>query len=170
VVTTKRPRRRRPSLTADTDDPVREAALRLLARREHAVGEVKDKLARRGYDSEAIETVVADLQAEGLVSEDRFVEQFVGERVRKGQGPVKIQAELGQRGIDPGRAEAALAAYADEWLERAREACRRRFGETAPTSWSERARRTRYLQQRGFPPEVAQRVTAFSDTGPGESV
>ncbi len=143
--------------------------MRLLARREHAVDEVKDKLARRGHDSEAIEMVVADLQAEGLISEDRFVEQFVDERVRKGQGPLKIQAELGQRGVDAARAEAALAAYADEWPERAREVCRRRFGGSAPASWNERARRARYLQQRGFPPEVAQRVTAFSETGPGES-
>ncbi|MDZ7750001.1 MAG: RecX family transcriptional regulator [Halofilum sp. (in: g-proteobacteria)] len=60
--------------------------------------------------------------------------------------------------------DAALAAFGDDWDQRASAAARRRFGTTPPGDWDERARRARFLQQRGFPADVVRRVTAFDDT------
>lgn len=143
--------------------------MRLLARREHSARELADKLVRRGFDAEVVGDAVAELAAGGWQSDQRFTEQYVRERVDKGEGPLKIRAALSERGIDGSRAEAALAAFDEEWIDRARAVCRRRFGDRPPASWNERARRARYLQQRGFPLEVAQQVTAFDDEmAPGD--
>lgn len=142
--------------------------MRLLARREHAARELADKLERRGFDTDAIDAVIERLAAEGWQSDQRFTEQFVGERVDKGEGPLKIRSALSERGIDGATADAALAVFDGEWLERAQAVCRHRFGDEPPASWHERARRARYLQQRGFSAEIVGKVTAFDEGALGE--
>lgn len=57
--------------------------------------------------------------------------------------------------------EAALAPYSQEWIERAINAAAQRFGSVAAESARERARRARFLDQRGFPADVIQRVTRY---------
>ncbi|HET7546521.1 MAG TPA: hypothetical protein VFJ86_02070, partial [Usitatibacter sp.] len=61
----------------DASDParIRAVALRLLVRREHSVQEITSKLTSRGYQREAVATVVAALAAENLLSDNRFVEE-----------------------------------------------------------------------------------------------
>lgn len=90
------------------------------------------------------------------------------ERVERGDGPLKIRAALGERGIAAAVIDPALEAFAEQWQERAEAAARHRFGAAAPASWNERARRARFLQQRGFPAEVVRRVTAFDETAAGD--
>lgn len=142
--------------------------MRLLARREHAARELTDKLERRGFDTDAIEAVIERLAAEGWQSDQRFTEQFVRERVDKGEGPLKIRSALSERGVDSATADSVLAEFDGEWLERAQAVCNRRFGQEPPVSWHERARRARYLQQRGFSAEIVGKVTAFDEGASGE--
>lgn len=86
---------------------------------------------------------------------------FVTQRVERGDGPVKIRAALEERGVDADRISLVLEGRAGEWMERASAAARKRFGPDAPTSWNERAKRARFLQQRGFPADIVRRVTDF---------
>ena len=54
----------------------------------------------RGFTDEVIETTIAALLAQGLLSNARFAESFIHSRFQRGQGPQKIRVELRERGID----------------------------------------------------------------------
>ena len=77
-------------------------AVRLLAGREHARGELITKLGQRGWTPSQCEQIIEELVADGLQSDERFAESFVRARTQKAYGPVRIRAELQQRGIDRG--------------------------------------------------------------------
>ena len=128
----------------------RKKAMDLLARREHTVAELQKKLTTRDYDAEIVAEVVAQLAGEGLVSDERFTEAFVRYRANNGYGPMRIQSELRQRGVD----EKMQAAYLDvrdpQWFEQVAEVRCKRFGEALPEDFKERARQARFLQYRGF--------------------
>lgn len=131
----------------------RRAAMDLLARREHSRVELDRKLSRRGFPPELLGPVLDQLTADRLIDESRFVESFVSTRVRRGQGPVRIGAELRQRGVAEQTGEQGVAAAEVDWVVRARETRRGRFGEAAPADRREWARQARFLQYRGFTSE-----------------
>jgi len=83
-----------------SDDAIeaRKKAMDLLARREHARGELERKLAAAGFDADIAADVLQRLADEGLQSDRRFVESFVQSRINQGKGPLRIHADLGQRG------------------------------------------------------------------------
>lgn len=132
---------------------LREAAIRLLARREHGRRELADKLQRKnaGVDPGVLLQVLDELADEGLQSDRRFAESFSRQRAGKRYGPVRIRAELRQRGIDDGVVEAALAALDVDFFELAAEAYAQRYSRSgAPGDMRERARRHQALLRRGF--------------------
>lgn len=130
---------------------IRRAAMDLLARREHARAELLTKLARRfGGQAALIEAEVDRLAGEGLQSDERLAEALVRSRINRGQGPLKIRAELRNRGVDDSLAQETLAASAVDWTELAGKVCLQKFGDAPPVDARERARRARFLQQRGF--------------------
>lgn len=124
----------------------------LLARREHSPAELRTRLATRGFEESEIEAALTALAAEGLVDESRFIEAFVASRIRKGQGPIRIRAELQQRGITAQAIESGLA-DAHDWRALAREVRVKRFGSQLPRDFGERARQARFLEYRGFTAE-----------------
>lgn len=114
---------------------------------------------------DAIDIEIERLAAAGLQSDQRFAESYVSTRVERGDGPLKLRAALRERGIDADLIDTTLAPLEDEWLDRARQQCERRFGESAADSWPERARRARFLQRRGYPADIVRRVTRFDEGG-----
>ena len=124
-----------------------------LARREHSEVELRRKLATRGFDAELVETTLADLVADNLLSNARFVEAFVYSRFQKGSGPQKIHAELRERGIDDGLIDNGLAGYDPQWRARVRQVREKKFGAHLPDDYKERVRQMRFLQARGFTSE-----------------
>jgi regulatory protein len=129
---------------------VRAKALALLARREHSAQELKSKLLNRGYESTAVEAVLSSLEGQKLLSDARFVQEFVAARVRRGSGPMKIREELRGRGVAGEMVDQALAGLKAGSAEGAAAARRKRFGDDLPGDMQERARQARFLQQRGF--------------------
>ncbi|WP_328716587.1 regulatory protein RecX [Halomonas elongata] len=129
----------------------RDDAIRLLARREYARGELRERLAAKGHAAEDVEACLLELEEQGLQSDARFAESFLRSRVARGQGPLKLRAELGRRGIDDDIARQAFAELAAEvdWFELAAEVLARRFTGPGETP-RERARRERFLAGRGF--------------------
>ena len=129
---------------------IRHKALELLARREHSCLELARKLKQRGFAANLTSEVLIALEHEDLISEDRFTESFVHGRIQRGKGPLRIRAELRERGI----ADSLIARYLNErasiWGERIRDVHDRRFAGVLPDTLSERARQTRFLQYRGF--------------------
>lgn len=134
-----------------------------LARREHSERELARKLNGRGFDPEMVEAALADLVAERLLSNRRFVEAFVHARFQRGSGPQKIQAELRERGIDEALIHDGMSAYDSRWLELVRDVREKKFGSDMPADFRERSRQMRFLQQRGFSPEQIAAVFRDND-------
>lgn len=139
---------------ADELARVRKAAYAMLARREYGCQELAQRLRDKGHEAPLIELVVAQLVAERMLSDERFVDAFVRSRSSRGYGPRRIEAELHQRGVDDELAEGRLAAgpseECDDWVARAEQVRCRKFGEALPKEFPERARQMRYLEYRGF--------------------
>ncbi len=129
---------------------VREAAIRLLARREHSRRELSYKLRHRGFAEAQIEVVLDCLEQERLLSDERYAEMLVRSRSEGGYGPLRIRAELRERGIDGALIECQVAAAAVDWVGLARQVRRQRFGEAIPAEFKAKAKQMRYLQNRGF--------------------
>ena len=160
----------RPTFDSPTDDPARvesearRIALGLLARREHSSLELAYKLSARGFDADPVASLLHRLSAEGLLSDARFAESFVRARRDKGYGPVRIRGELRERGVDSETIEACLDQSDVAWLRLVASVRAKRFGLDLPDDFRERARQTRFLQQRGFTAEQIRGVLA--DTEP----
>ena len=141
-------RRSKPEVT---DEAVcKRTALDLLARREHSRLELTRKLAAREFPAETIAATLDQLERSGALAETRFTESFIRSRVAKGQGPMRIRAELAQRGVADAEADALLRSAAVDWVAMTRAARQKRFGGAPPRDYQERARQARFLQYRGF--------------------
>lgn len=131
----------------------REAAVQLLARREHSFAELERKLGAR-FDARKLREALAALRAEGLQSDARFALSFVRERMLRGMGPARIRSELHQRGVSDKDATHALAAVpaaeGTSWPDLARSAQLKKFGTLDLGDDRQRARVGRFLEQRGF--------------------
>jgi regulatory protein len=129
-----------------------------LARREHARVELEGKLRRAGIGADECTVVLDRLEAEGLLSDARFAENFVRSRRERGYGPLKIAAELRQRGVSEIIVNSDLANLDGKWLEVARTLYRKRWGAGEIPDYREKARRARFLSGRGFPEDIVRRV------------
>ena len=134
---------------------LRERALRLLARREHARVELARKLAPHAESGEALEALLDDLTARRLLSDERYVEMRMNARAAR-YGNARLAYELRTQGVSDELVAAALAVGDDE-LTRARAAWQRKFGVGAQDD-GERARQMRFLLSRGFSGETVRRV------------
>lgn len=137
---------------------VRRAAMDLLARREHGRVELTRKLARRGAPLELIDTALERLAQEGLLSEARYLESFVGYRARAGYGPLRIREELIQRGLPRADVEQALGDSGIDWREQLEQTWRRKFAGQLPGDARERAQQGRFLSYRGYPLDLIGRL------------
>jgi regulatory protein len=161
--------RRRPkpdvlAAAAEADErTVRTAALALLAGRDFGRAELAGRLLRKGYPAPLVESALEGLAAEGLLREERFLDQFIVQHAARGHGPMRIRMELRQRGVEGAAVDAALDRAEADWAHAAREARRRKFGQSPPGDFRERAKQARFLQYRGFSSEQIRAAL-----GPGE--
>lgn len=135
-----------------------DAALRLLARREHSRRELKSKLLQRAYALDIIEQALDRLSEQDYLSDRRFAGLYAAERVGKGFGARRIEAELRERGIDAAEIAAALGPFADRWEAVLADLCAHRFGAEPPADRREWQRRARFLEGRGFATASIRRV------------
>ena len=137
---------------------LRERALRLLARREHCRAELTRKLGQAGFTIEDIAPLLDKFEQKNWLSDRRFAESYVADH-RARAGSVKLAYDLRQRGVGDSIIESVLGDNRDSELDRAREVWQKKFG-AAPADTAEKARQIRFLQSRGFAPEVIRRVIA----------
>ena len=141
------------------DLEVRNKALDLLARREHATQEIRAKLIGRGLVPSIVDDILESLAAEGLLSDRRFAENYIRARKDRGYGPLRIRAELRQRGIDEDLISRYIDPHDRAWAESIEAVRHKRFGDRMPgDDIKERARQTRFLQYRGFTGEQISRL------------
>lgn len=124
-----------------------------LARREHSRKELANKLARRCADEALIEELLDTLSSEGLQSDERFTESFVHHSLNKGQGPNKIIQELRQRGIEQALIDQYLESESIDWMSLAETVRVKKYGESIPGDYQNKAKQSRFLYSRGFSSE-----------------
>ncbi len=138
-------------------------ALRLLGRREHSRSELWHKLARREPEPSVVDRVLDHLEAQGWLSDERFAEIYARQRLDAGFGPLRIRAELEQRGVSS--TPAALEGVDETtWCRMALKQRRQRFGLSGDLDWKEKGRQGRFLAQRGFSMSQIERALGASDT------
>ena len=106
-----------------------EAAMKFLALRERSEQEIASRLRRSRYDEATIQKVLDTLGLHGLVSDERFAEQWVHSRSRK-YGKNRVAQELRMKGVTGEAAQAALDTVPEEeeyrrCLEQAKRLCRK---------------------------------------------
>ncbi len=141
---------------------VRRAAMDLLARREHAKSELRQKLQRRfakpnfakGFGAEGvpegIDSVLDILELEGLQSDERYAQSYARQRIQRGWGPQQVRRDMRGKGLDEQAIAAAFSALDIDWCAQAREVYLKKFGPTPPRDMRDKARRLRFMQYRGF--------------------
>ncbi len=131
----------------------RKKAMDLLARREHGCAELERKLTASGFEADIAADAVQQLREEGLQSDRRFAESLVQSRINQGKGPLRIHADLGERGIGSALIDEVIEEAGQDWYSLARDIRRRKFGADVPVEFKEKARQMRFLQYRGFGPD-----------------
>ena len=111
------------------------------------------ELARKlvSHSVEDVKQVLDDLAEQGLQSDERFAEQYVRMRRNKGYGPLRIRAELKEKGIASLLIDTWLDAGEEDWPARMIAVAEKKYGQDLPREQSELARRARFLSHRGFP-------------------
>jgi len=133
-------------------------ALGLLARREHSEQELVRKLTACGFKTTDVAGVVALLKQDGSLSDQRFTEAYIHNRIQRGYGPQRIRLELLERGIGEENIRSALDEGNYDWMARIVAVHARKFCTSIPTDYRERARQSRFLQYRGFTGDQIQRL------------
>jgi len=102
-------------------------AMELLARREHSRVELREKLGRRSYPADLVDSVLDDFAERNLQSDERFAEVYVRSRLVRGYGELKIRSELQSRGIAGSLVQLALEASGADWYRNAELALEKKF-------------------------------------------
>ena len=129
-------------------------ALRYLSNREHSRLELGRKLSRHVQEGDDVEALLDTLEAAKFLSQSRFSESLVHRRAAR-FGNNRIMSELQSHGIDSESLSDIKASLTQNENGRAREVLRKRFA-APPVDAAERAKRMRFLQQRGFSHQAIQ--------------
>lgn len=133
----------------------KQTALDYLAYKPRTEEEVRRKLRRKDAPEPVIEDVVARLHELGYLDDEAYASDYVRNRfASKKYGPVRIQRELVERGVDRHVAERAVAElFEDEDpVAAAREHAEKRWARLADEDDPRRRKQKlyRYLRRRGF--------------------
>lgn len=126
------------------------AAIRLLSRREHSVKELRQKLLTKSFEPEEITPVIEFLLDNDYVSNIRFAESVIRNKISRGYGWQHIQQELKHKGVSQEIYGAVLAEQEVDWYLQAELAYQKKYGDTAAEDAKDKAKRLRFLQYRGY--------------------
>jgi regulatory protein len=136
---------------------VKDRALRLLSVRSRSRSELRFRLVRAGYEPAEVDAAIADLEAVGLVDDERFAKEYAEHGRRRGLGRRAGVAALRAKGVDRDLAEEAVGvANPEDEAERAFELARGRLERFRSLPLDVAHRRTvGFLLRRGYDPIIA---------------
>ena len=129
-----------------------DAAIGLLARREHSRKELAQKLLKRRYKNDEVEAALDKLEQAGVLSDQRFAEIYAEHRYNKGYGPERIRMELKTRGVAPRWIELSLKDL--NWMESLSRVMRQRYDDAMPSDSAGLVKLNNYLYRRGYTHEL----------------
>lgn len=98
------------------------------------------------------------LTQEGVLSNARFLENYIHHRRQKGIGPLRIRAELIERGLQEDLIEQSLNIHDNAWFMQAQDVWQKKFKGKITHDFKTRAQQMRFLQYRGFTQEQIQLI------------
>jgi regulatory protein len=135
---------------------LRSRAIAALSRRDHSRQELFRKLSALAESAEQLNAVLDTLEQEGLLSDQRYAESVA--RVRGARfGSARVRQELEQKGVAAHLIQATTDELRDSEADRLREVWSKKFG-VPPADFTEAARQSRFLLQRGFSIELIRRL------------
>ena len=142
-------KRMKPAETAEA------SALRLLARRDYSLSELRQKLTGKGFSAGETEGVLAQFEARGFLNDLNLARRLAGFYSRvKLWGPQKLLQKLAQRGIpvEMAREVISLEEESGRTPERLRAILQHKLkGRDSPSlSVRDKKRLANYLQQKGY--------------------
>ncbi len=132
---------------------IRRAGMDLLARREHSSLELERKLHRRFKGSPLIADVLEELREDCLLCDVRFAEAYLYSKSRRGIGPRRIRSELKSKGVATSIINTVFTESDIDWQTIRYDVLQKKFGDLDTADALTRARRARFLLQRGFSAE-----------------
>lgn len=129
-----------------------DSALMFLARREHSLAELRQKLSQKGFAQNDINDALHQCIELGYQSEQRFAAAYARHRQGMGYGPRYIQLALRQKGVQADDIAKALAGLDVDWQEALQILWQRKF--QPPVNLSEQRKQMQFLERRGFHPEA----------------
>lgn len=141
--------------TPCNDVPVlRRAAMDYLARREHSLFELMQKLSKKfpETDRELLLEVLETLKSDNLQSDDRFTESYVSYRKSRGFAYLHIKGDLNSRRVSESLIAKHLLADDEHWQLAAEQLVVKKLRHQEPPSFGSKLHRklTRFLESRGF--------------------
>ena len=130
---------------------IRKKAMDYLSRREHSRYELYKKISTHNFDKDLINQELDLLIRDGLLSDERFVEAFIHSRKKNGKGPLKISAELQQRGADQSLINKFIEEIENsEWLDSAKQVVEKKLGNNQQLDYDNQLKMMKFLNNRGF--------------------
>jgi regulatory protein len=141
------------------DKTVYQAALRILARREHSKLELTHKLHDKNFDQDKINDVIDLLEQKNFLNNTRFANSYARRRANKGLGKLRIQAELKQRGIS----KETMADIQWDDQETIKKIYQKKFGLKPMNDLKDKAKRINFLQYKGFGADEIRKVIKWTE-------
>lgn len=109
---------------------IKEAAYKYLEHRDHSAYEVRNHLKKKDFSDEEITDVLEFLVELHYVDDEKFCDSYIRYGISKGKGPIRLQQELGDKGISGDLVKLALHEQLDSEVEKenAREQARKVLG------------------------------------------
>ena len=126
----------------------------MLARRDHSRKELLNKLTGKGFDREAVLAVIDELAQQGWQDDQRYARSYARYRMQKGYGPVRIEYELRQNGVDEIDLDAVLRESDSSWMDLLEQVYNKKYNHKKNLDRNEWAKRSRFLLHRGFTGEM----------------
>ncbi len=124
---------------------------------------MRRKLLAKGYAAAIVDPLIERLTAERLLDDRRYVENFVGYHAARGQGPLRVRAQLRKIGASADLVGQCLAAFPG-WIDALQSARRKKFGAQLPGAYADRVRQARFLCYRGFTSAQVRSALGLSGT------
>ena len=144
-----------------------------LSRREHSAGELRQKLLDKEQDPDKIEELLQEFAEKGYQSDHRTALMLIREGIRKGRGRLRIKNDFYKRKVAvPSNIDELIDMAMEDneefvdvlsdndlvegvdWLRLAVEARVKKYGSEIPKDQKIKARQLRFLQYRGFKPDI----------------
>ena len=131
------------------------AALRAVARRAHARGDLRRRLLQKQHPPAAVDAALDRLGSAGLIDDVRFAVDYAAAKARRGRGPSRLARDLQAQGVERRVAEEAvrtsLAAEGVDPAEAVRTLAETRARQLAGLPLAVKKRRlVAFLVRRGF--------------------